>query len=983
MSRAYDASSEIFSLYSHPMTRASSVTDDSDPLVTPMDEATIIQGSKSNFSGGKTSGDFVRVRSLSPEPSRCLPRETRLEVLHEVGEPDMEPYGPYFSLPRDPTSTSSGLTRRRTTKELIGRFESMTPGAETRSTDPRTLEQKARPGAYPAIEKKEKGRSPLRQSIRNILSVFRKKSSVSYTRPAISEQVDVFSSIPVDSSSRYPPFVQTSKPERIDDSTNFSICTTPLEPAHARHSGSLLHLSPSASPDMHPVWTNCNVTLHSTHILLTWHTHHGNPHTNVISFKACVDVRSLTQLDLDPNERALLPSDAGEMKLFELLFEGRPRETFAAKSVHERATWVSKIWDAILQAQEERTEASSMAAAQIMSEINAAADNLPVTPYRQNIHLSVCETPAATPSSKLNVNRALPSIPTTTSDSPAPRLSLQIPSSTRSSPSPALSPLPRPPTTPTRPSSLLSPSTPTRTQSPSIRNLDQRSMVKQLLAQLERGESPSSPVRSSPASIGSPTPMRARNAADTGSTNPCASPASSVGASSILDSYGGPRVTSSLSAYSDRLTSAPYSPRPLSANSDRLTSEPSSARTPTASNERWRPAMKQSTLHEPSALDTTVISPASRYSTDDTSQIGPPTSADLPASVLQEADPQPSRRPIIRLDTDTSAWKPPVVLRDEPPNPHPDPINIELQSMVKAVGQSVSHLRGQSEVDGTTIKDIRLRVNQILEEIRRRPAQDVQPTVDLSSITEQLETLRSELRTVQQAAPSAAAEPAGLSDMHAKMDKLIAFYDNLEGSHSLSSQREEPSAEINQQIEEILLLLQNAQDQWAKQNEQQTDSVRYLNELNTWLEAFVNHGTSHIESVAAGIQQLCKDLGPIPELAESAEGEEPRSSGTLLGDIRRLLIENQSREEQSTALHASVNGLIAAVQEDLRKNAEARNMLTTESVVGLIDRQRQDHERMLRTLGTAFQRDPWGTVEVRGSDERSYRHQRTNPCRGV
>lgn len=50
--------------------------------------------------------------------------------------------------------------------------------------------------------------------------------------------------------------------------------------------------------------------------------------------------------------------------------------------------------------------------------------------------------------------------------------------------------------------------------------------------------------------------------------------------------------------------------------------------------------------------------------------------------------------------------------------------------------------------------------------------------------------------------------------------------------------------------------------------------------------------------------------------------------GSLLADVRKLLTETKGREENSVALHASVNGLIAAVQEDLRKNAEARNVLS-------------------------------------------------------
>jgi len=93
--------------------------------------------------------------------------------------------------------------------------------------------------------------------------------------------------------------------------------------------------------------------------------------------------------------------------------------------------------------------------------------------------------------------------------------------------------------------------------------------------------------------------------------------------------------------------------------------------------------------------------------------------------------------------------------------------------------------------------------------------------------------------------------------------------------------------------------------------------------------------------MSAGVQQLCRDLGPITELndapagegSESGESNEgqppPPPSGNLLSDIRRLLVENKARDDDSNALQASVNGLIAAVQEDLRRNAEARNMLST------------------------------------------------------
>ena len=58
---------------------------------------------------------------------------------------------------------------------------------------------------------------------------------------------------------------------------------------------------------------------------------------------SAVSRRSLAPADMDEAERRLLPSEP-EWKVFELLFEGRPRERFAARSLTERATWVSAIW---------------------------------------------------------------------------------------------------------------------------------------------------------------------------------------------------------------------------------------------------------------------------------------------------------------------------------------------------------------------------------------------------------------------------------------------------------------------------------------------------------------------------------------------------------------------------------------------------------------------------------------------------------------
>lgn len=72
--------------------------------------------------------------------------------------------------------------------------------------------------------------------------------------------------------------------------------------------------------------------------------------THVVSLARCADVRSLIASQLD--ERDVEIPLAGckddirieDFKVFEILFEGKVREKFAARTVRERARWVSAIW---------------------------------------------------------------------------------------------------------------------------------------------------------------------------------------------------------------------------------------------------------------------------------------------------------------------------------------------------------------------------------------------------------------------------------------------------------------------------------------------------------------------------------------------------------------------------------------------------------------------------------------------------------------
>lgn len=327
MRRRYESSSQASSLFSapQPTTRASSRTAVASPI-------------EDNFSLDRYG------RNNSSKVSKF--RENILEVqeleTHIIPEP--EPYDSYLSRPSESISDPPSLVRQRTTKELIGRYESLDRSVKSQG-EPSGFEfPKRSSGAVTDNEKKGKGRSPIRQSFRNLLSVFSKKGlgrlgkdnsslCVPEERSDVALEVKKPSPLHINTAPTTPLTVETT-PEVT--------CMTPLD----LHSGELLHLCHPETSDSLPVWTACDVALHPSHILITWRTNHGNPSTSIITFDRCTDVRSLGLRDLSPDERGLLPSDpnGGEFQPFELLFEGRERQRFAATSVKERAGWVGAIW---------------------------------------------------------------------------------------------------------------------------------------------------------------------------------------------------------------------------------------------------------------------------------------------------------------------------------------------------------------------------------------------------------------------------------------------------------------------------------------------------------------------------------------------------------------------------------------------------------------------------------------------------------------
>lgn len=176
--------------------------------------------------------------------------------------------------------------------------------------------------------------SPIRQSIKNLFSVLKKgtiglskksddKLGVPYVGPQSQEE--------------------ESKRSSSEWLTNQVRETSKSRPSGKKQTGSLLYLTGGQGS---LAWTTCNVTLEGNRIVLASFTPNMDLYVHEIILSNCADIYSLSHVQLDPDEAALLHAvaDGGKMKVFEILFKGRSKEKFAAKTVRERAGWISAIW---------------------------------------------------------------------------------------------------------------------------------------------------------------------------------------------------------------------------------------------------------------------------------------------------------------------------------------------------------------------------------------------------------------------------------------------------------------------------------------------------------------------------------------------------------------------------------------------------------------------------------------------------------------
>ncbi|KAH7909333.1 hypothetical protein BJ138DRAFT_238157 [Hygrophoropsis aurantiaca] len=1010
MSSTCDASSDVFSMPSRVLTRANTATEVTEPLFTPADERIAI----------KTQLGVVGPRKMGSGIS--FPNHVRTHASTRVdtyySETDR---GTTRNLPH-----SHSLRRHQSTKQLIHRYESM---GGTVPRPPRSSAAAALAVNPGTIRRK---RRSLSHSLRNFMSVFKKGrgkdrdvddkddhspkvQSDSFDETSSLVQISVASGAAI-----VPP--TTSAPRVVYSSAHSGVL----------HSGTLLYLSKPSSPitsPILPVWTTCAVTLHASHILITWYTIHGNPSTQVIPLATCMDVRSLPLAHLNRDERALLPAkaDGEDVKIFEILFEEYPRERFAAASAQDRAQWVSAIWDAIMRVQERcqsAINATQDTTENLMVDTNLYAERplLKITPVSASEYTGSDYTgSSALETERQSEDNSLP--PTPIAKSPAVsssrqsrttlqdvRLEFAIETesvSTRDhtcglspsmkSPSPTVSVCPSRPYSapeaanavethcPQTPSSyslpfideprplpskvsisiiahdpvmhqIASPS-PSRSKSPSIANLGNLSVVKQRLAEMER-------CRSSESAATVSSALTHLNRVHTTRSSRVRNAFAEIEKMQEEDEYA---LEDSTPKASSR--ALPLVPSPVRSDSSRSRS----------AFRRWR-QHEDSTKEVislpplPIQVETTNAAPVSNH-------VGGLELAPLAELIKDSAAKHYDQtaglgEQIIALQRDIHNLPVelmPLVIDNLRKHPSHEEnghcldgladIGAKLEDIQKRILPNSERLHTESVMETLKLMQAQLKVAmpKILEKL-----EDIQksrnPPTEFNDTTKEPFSLNNLPPSVSSASKGEDSQSSakGLADIYAKLEELALIRGPADSEVSCGAEYKElprsgfqnNDTDESDKLQEVLTYLKTDETQRKFQLEQQADSVRYLNELNSWLDAFVNNGTAQIQSVAEGVEQLCKQLGCGGTPGQEADG--------VLGEIRQQLSVWKDHQENSDQLQMSVESLIQAVQGHLTNGAEERSTLVTESVMELISQQRQDQEQMLRALSSEL------TNEIRG-----------------
>ncbi|KAF8639549.1 hypothetical protein AX17_001454 [Amanita inopinata Kibby_2008] len=849
---------------------------------------------------------------------------------------------------------------------LIHRFEAMSSDMSSASSPLRPFKQQSRPPSgevnsvtlaasapVPASDVgTEKDKSPIRQSIRNLLSVFRR--SVSGGKKGADAPDD---SVETDNSEKELPLVPdgrylqvtaangSQEGARLHGVQLFDSPVPPLSldetaekprksPRNKPVCGILLYLSQvpnqlGSFPDA--VWLPCRAVLEYNSITISWAKDttkqiHSPVHT--ISLVRCTDIRSLTSSQVEEQDtKAPLVGCADDLhieecKLFEIMFEGREREKFAARTVRERARWVSAIWDVVLPPQEPRSSSA---------EIWAESPNSKPNQYPEQVAdmaISTVTSPSQMDDQQQLCSMTPRSLTRMDKGSSIHQVGIaQTLAADASSHSPLVSSI----YSPTRPSSRNSrPDSIERCCSPSLMNLNHMSVVKQRLAQIKRVDSLESSLAESSSDLGQSSRYRPN-------VDPSSRPTQNTG--EVRDSDLG----------RDRFTRFVVRPGEMAErvriNSTRGFENGDSIVTHDSGITRSNQVGDKGTLGVLPLLDLlrNHISEQQEHVTrlgdqiaclqDGVQQLPQEITCILGSS--REGDGPQVQQMVTRVDRKVEASVDILEGIEEKLTTLGSSWQSHADAKAKHDRHAAEARRSLDDIQGllkSSFPAVFARLAQIQEaqesggqaKNERPPLADrnkeLPPVIDLSVVLSKLDALLS---------------------MQRKVSMPIA------GKANSSKLVDSGGKEIKNELAKISSLLVQNNHQRVLHSQQQADSVRYLTELNAWLEAFVNNGTSEIQTVAANVEHLCRALGCSGQANVGGSSTDLVGPSNLIQDLRELVASDQAREKNYAELQKSIDILLEAT-----KNS---NLTDLGSVVDVIEQHRQDQANLFKAMTNGTQ----------------------------
>ena len=107
--------------------------------------------------------------------------------------------------------------------------------------------------------------------------------------------------------------------------------------------------------------------------------------------------------------------------------------------------------------------------------------------------------------------------------------------------------------------------------------------------------------------------------------------------------------------------------------------------------------------------------------------------------------------------------------------------------------------------------------------------------------------------------------------------------------------------------------------------------------MNGWLESFVNHGTTELQTLSGRLDRLVSEIAPAQTGDDAQQGAPPASLPALVQQMHGLMMEQKERESAEAIATQRVDALIGALTQN-RESQERQQAGKVAPSISALDR---------------------------------------------